>query len=58
VRAFGIGFEHRGLREVARRTTYLVDERGIVRNVWAYDTGEVPDVEEWVAAARALNRTA
>jgi peroxiredoxin len=55
VRAFGIAFEHRGLRDVARRTTFLVDGDGVIRNVWTYETGEVPDVEEWVTAARALN---
>ena len=54
VRAFGIGFEHRGFRDVARRTAFLVDESGTVRNAWAYDTGDVPDVEEWLDAARAL----
>ena len=58
VRAFGIGFEHRGLRDVASRTTFLVDGTGVIRGVWAYETGEVPDVEEWVTAAHALNDAA
>ena len=58
VRAFGIAFEHRGFRDVARRTAFLVDERGIVRNAWSYDTGEVPDVEEWLEAARGLKPAA
>lgn len=58
VHAFGIAFEHRGLRGVARRTTFLVDGDGVIRNVWAYETGELPDVEEWVVAARALNTPA
>jgi hypothetical protein len=26
----------------------------VIKNAWAYDTGEVPDVEEWLAACRAL----
>ena len=56
--AFGIGFEHRGLRDVARRITFLVDGDGVVRNRWAYETGEVPDVDEWVEAARALKAAA
>ena len=55
VREFGVGFEHRGLREVARRTTFLVDGDGVIRNVWEYDTSDVPDVDEWLAAAEALN---
>jgi glutaredoxin-dependent peroxiredoxin len=54
VHAFGIAFEHRGLRDVARRTAFLVDETGLVRNAWEYETGVVPDVEEWLAAARGL----
>jgi peroxiredoxin len=58
VRAFGIAFEHRGLRDVAARTTYLVDGEGVIRSAWAYGTGEVPDLDEWVAAARALNAAA
>jgi peroxiredoxin len=55
VRAFGVGFEHRGLREVARRTTFLVDGEGVIRRAWSYEPSELPDVEGWVAAARALN---
>ena len=58
VGAFGVGFEHRGLRDVARRITFLVDEEGVIRGVWEYETSEVPDVDEWVAAARALKPAA
>ncbi|HZP72924.1 MAG TPA: redoxin domain-containing protein, partial [Gaiellaceae bacterium] len=47
VRAFGVGFEFRGLRDVARRTAFLVDERGVVQAAWAYESGKVPDVDEW-----------
>jgi peroxiredoxin len=54
VRAFGIGFEHRGLKDVAGRRTYLVDAGCVISKAWQYETGEVPDVEEWVAAARDL----
>jgi hypothetical protein len=35
-----------------------VDEAGVIRAAWSYEPGEVPDVDEWVAAARALNRAA
>ena len=55
VRAFGIGFEFRGFRDVARRTAFLVDEYSVVRNAWSYETGDVPDVDEWLEAARSLN---
>ena len=54
VAAFGIGFDFRGFRDVAERTTFLVDTTGVVRNAWRYETSEVPDVEAWVEAARAL----
>ena len=52
VRGFGIGHEYRGMRDVAGRTAFLVDADGIVRRSWRYETGEVPDVEELLAAAR------
>jgi peroxiredoxin len=55
VHALGIAFEHRGLRDVARRTAFLVDEAGVVRTLWEYETGEVPDVDEWLAASRSLS---
>jgi peroxiredoxin len=58
VRAFGIAFEHRGLRDVARRTAFLVGEDGVIRNAWEYENSAVPDVEEWLAAARALKPAA
>ena len=54
VQALGISFEHRGLSDVAARSTFLVDEGGTVRGAWRYETGEVPDFDEPLAAARAL----
>jgi glutaredoxin-dependent peroxiredoxin len=54
VRALGIGFEFRGFRDVAQRSAFLVDQRGILRGVWFYETGDVPDVDEWLEAARGL----
>ena len=54
VRAFGIGFEFRGFHDVAQRTAFLIDATGLVRNAWYYETGDAPDVEEWIAAAEAL----
>src|SRR3954464_3444503 len=55
VHGFGIAFEHRGLRDVAERSAFLVDEEGLIRETWSYDTATVPDVDEWLAAARTLN---
>jgi peroxiredoxin len=54
VQALGIGFEHRGLKDVATRSAFLVDEGGTVRGAWRYETGEVPDFDVPLAAARAL----
>ncbi len=54
VHALGIGFEHRGLKDVAARSAFLVDEDGTVRGAWRYETGEVPDFDVPLAAARAL----
>ena len=54
VHALGIGFDHRGLKDVAARSAFLVDEGGTVRGAWRYETGEVPDFDVPLAAARAL----
>jgi peroxiredoxin len=54
VEGFGIGHEFRGLRGVAERTVFLVDEGGTVRGAWRYGTSEVPDFDELLAAARSL----
>ena len=56
VHAFGIGFAVRGFTNVARRTAFLVDETGMVRKAWDYEPGDVPDVDEWLAAAGELKR--
>jgi peroxiredoxin Q/BCP len=51
---FGIAHEFRGLRGVAERSAFLVDEGGTVRGAWRYGTSEVPDFDELLAAARSL----
>ena len=51
---FGVAHEFRGLRGVAERTAFLVDEGGTVRGAWRYGTSEVPDFDELLAAARSL----
>src|SRR3954470_23460553 len=58
VRAFGIGLEFGGFHDVARRSAFLVDAQGIVRDAWAYESGDVPDVDVWLTAARALKPSA
>jgi peroxiredoxin len=54
VRGFGVAHEHRGLQDVAERTAFLVDREGTVRGAWRYETADVPDFDELLAAARAL----
>ena len=51
---FGVSHEYRGLRGVSRRSAFLVDRDGVIRGAWEYGSTEVPDVEELLAAARAL----
>jgi peroxiredoxin len=55
VRAFDIAFEFRGLRDVSRRSAFLIDKGGTVRGAWKYRTDEVPDFDELVRAAQALS---
>jgi peroxiredoxin len=54
VRAFDVTFEFRGLRDVARRSAFVIDEGGTVRGAWKYATDEVPDFDEPLRALRAL----
>ncbi len=54
VHGFGVAHQHRGLRDVAERTAFLIDEDGVVRGAWRYDAEEVPDVDELLTAAGGL----
>ena len=54
VRGFGVARDYRGMQDVPRRTAFLVGPDGTVRGAWAYDDGEVPDLDELLDAARAL----
>src|SRR6478672_7484408 len=58
VRAFGIGFEFRGFHDVAQRSAFLVDERGVNKKAWDHETGDLPDLELRLEAAPALNPAA
>jgi peroxiredoxin len=55
VRAFGVEHEYRGMGGIAERSAFLVDGQGIIRGSWMYETGEVPDFDELLAAARSLS---
>jgi peroxiredoxin len=54
VRGFGVVHNYRGFRDVAERTSFLVDGDGTVRGAWRYETDEVPDFDELLSAARSL----
>jgi peroxiredoxin len=56
VRAFGVAQAYGGgMREVAERTAFLIDGDGTVRGAWRYENTELPDLDELLAAARALS---
>ena len=55
VQGFGVVQpDYHGMRGVAERSAFLVDPGGTVRGAWRYDSGEVPDVDELLRAAREL----
>ena len=55
VRSFGVNQEFRGFRDVAHRSAFLIDGDGVVRGSWRYENTELPDVDELLAACRALH---
>ena len=57
VRAFGVGHEYRGMRDVAERTAFLIDADGTIRGAWRYESEEVPDFDVLLAAADHLRAT-
>jgi len=54
-RGFGVAHEHNGMRDVSRRSAFLVDVEGVVRGAWAYEPSELPDLDELIAAAVQLS---
>jgi peroxiredoxin len=53
-RGFGVAFEHNGMRNVSRRSAFLLDGTGVVRGAWAYANDELPDLDVLIEAARGL----
>ena len=53
-RGFDIAIEHNGMRDVSARTAFLLDREGVIRGAWGYAKDELPDLDELIAAARAL----
>jgi glutaredoxin-dependent peroxiredoxin len=54
VHAFEIAHDHRGMRDVAERSAFLVDREGMIRGAWRYESGQLPDFDELISAAGAL----
>ena len=52
--SFGVAIEHNGMRDVSRRSAFLLDGAGVVRGAWAYANDELPDLDVLLAAAQAL----
>ena len=55
IRAFGVSSEHRGMRDISRRSAFLVGADGMIRGSWLYGVSEVPDFDALLAAARSLS---
>jgi len=55
VEGFGLARQYRGLAGVPHRSAYLVDADGVVRAVRRYDDDQVPDLDDLLAEARALD---
>jgi peroxiredoxin len=53
---FGVAFDFNGLKDVSERSAFLIGRDGIVRAAWRFETAELPDFDELLAAARALPR--
>ena len=53
--SFGIAREYRGMKDVARRSAFLIDRDGTVRAAWSYEDRDVPDFDELISAARQLS---
>ena len=55
VRGFDVAHERRGMRDVAERSAFLVDEGGIIRGTWLSESDQLPDLDELLSAARSLS---
>jgi peroxiredoxin len=51
---FGVGMEFNGMRDVSRRSAFLLDADGVVRGAWEYRNDELPDLDELIAASQTL----
>jgi glutaredoxin-dependent peroxiredoxin len=54
VRAFELGREFRGYKDIPVRSAFLVDTTGTIRDAWRYEDSEVPDFDALVGAAKMI----
>jgi peroxiredoxin len=52
--AFDVAFEFRGLKDVSKRSAFIVDREGIVRGAWELGTSELPDFDAILDAVRSM----
>src|SRR5436189_6210334 len=56
IQGFGVARDFRGFKDIARRAAFLVDGAGTARASWASAASGVPDLDDRVRAAQALER--
>jgi peroxiredoxin len=42
------------MKNVSARSAFLIDQGGVVRGAWKYETSALPDFDVLLAAAQAL----
>ena len=55
MRGFDVAQNYHGLKDVAERSAFIVDGQGIIRGRWRYETGELPDFDELLAALGSVS---
>ena len=55
IHGFDVVTEWRGMKDISRRSVFLVTEDGIIRGAWPYRVSEVPNFDELLEAARSLS---
>jgi peroxiredoxin len=53
IRAFDVAFEPLGMKDVAMRTAFLIEDGETIRAAWMLG-GDLPDLDAVIEAARAL----
>jgi peroxiredoxin len=54
IRAFGVAFEPLGMADVAKRSSFLIEDGQVIRSAWMLGR-ELPDVDAVIATARQLS---